>query len=340
MNYDTKVIRELILKALDAQTLKRLCLDEPLKPIGNKFGPGMGFDEMADIAINYCEQHVLMADLLKAIKRENPNCYRVFEPRLCRNRITSTNLQDIIFNLDRDDHIYLFKLKLRHVGNSAATFLVYGKPECGQDILVHHLIHLAAEGRVREQKVIPIHLGQRGVQSVEVSIARLWREMNRCLIKIGDSDPKKVIDNLVLTLETKDVIIILNDIGQLTTPNAWDTILKNFWHFIANKIDGKLEDCKARLLLIFVDWHGLTGKWDSCVDISTPKVDPLYPIQLPESTLFSKDDLKSWLDDIGPLLPASITIEELLRQTSNGLPYLVYDWICSVCETSTDQIFS
>jgi len=81
--YDHAEIRGLLLAAFTAEALARFCRDRPdLRPIVNRFGLHHGFDEMVDEVIDYCEAHVLFADLLIEIHRENPRQHERFGPYL------------------------------------------------------------------------------------------------------------------------------------------------------------------------------------------------------------------------------------------------------------------
>ena len=81
--YEQAKIRSLLLAAFTAEALARFCRDRPdLRPIVNRFGLHHGFDEMVDEVIDYCEAHVLFADLLIEIHRENPRQHERLGPYL------------------------------------------------------------------------------------------------------------------------------------------------------------------------------------------------------------------------------------------------------------------
>ena len=78
--YNLAEIRRLLLSAFTAPELRRFCQDRPaFRPIVDRFGEGHGLDEMVDEVIDYCETRLLWAELLAAVKEENPRQYARFE---------------------------------------------------------------------------------------------------------------------------------------------------------------------------------------------------------------------------------------------------------------------
>jgi hypothetical protein len=81
--YDLGTIRKLLLAAFSAEELPRFCQDHPsLRPILNTFGPGHGLDDMVGEVIDYCETHLLFAELLNGVKEYNPPQHARFGPYL------------------------------------------------------------------------------------------------------------------------------------------------------------------------------------------------------------------------------------------------------------------
>jgi hypothetical protein len=78
--YNIAAIRQLLLNAFTPQELRRFCQDRPtFRPVVDRFGEGHGLDDMADEVIDYCETRILWAELLAAVKEENPRQYAHFE---------------------------------------------------------------------------------------------------------------------------------------------------------------------------------------------------------------------------------------------------------------------
>lgn len=71
--YGVAAVRELLLAAFDAKTLRRFCQDRPIfEPIVSEFAPGDGLADMVDNVINYCRKQRLFTELLPGIQEVNP----------------------------------------------------------------------------------------------------------------------------------------------------------------------------------------------------------------------------------------------------------------------------
>jgi hypothetical protein len=80
-DHNLKAIRELLLAALSPEELRSFCYDRPtFRPIVDLFGPGLGFTDMVDRAVEYCDKHLLLDELLAGVKQTNPRQYARFAP--------------------------------------------------------------------------------------------------------------------------------------------------------------------------------------------------------------------------------------------------------------------
>jgi hypothetical protein len=52
---------------------------------------------------------------------------------------------------------------------------------------------------------------------------------------------------------------------------------------------------------------------------------------LPPAALFPESELDIWLDMASELLPTRLSVQEILKKTENGIPDLVYEYICENC---------
>jgi hypothetical protein len=78
--YNLATIRQLLIAAFTAETLRRFCQDRPtLRPALDEFGPGQGLNEMVARVIDYCEMQVLFGELLAEVRQHNPRQYSNFE---------------------------------------------------------------------------------------------------------------------------------------------------------------------------------------------------------------------------------------------------------------------
>jgi len=83
--YDLQAVRDLLMAGFNAKTLPRMIRysrNRQLSPLVNQFSPNDGLVDMVDRTLDHCEEHGLLGALLAEVKRENPNQYDLFEPRL------------------------------------------------------------------------------------------------------------------------------------------------------------------------------------------------------------------------------------------------------------------
>lgn len=79
-SYDIAKIRELLLAAFTANELRKFCQDRPtFRPVVDRFGPGLGLDDMVSHVIEFCETRLLFEKLLVEVKEVNPRQYARFE---------------------------------------------------------------------------------------------------------------------------------------------------------------------------------------------------------------------------------------------------------------------
>ncbi|MBN1658438.1 MAG: SIR2 family protein [Anaerolineae bacterium] len=76
-------IRALLRAAFTPQDLRRFCEDRPLfRPIVDEFGPAHGLNDMVDEVVTYSSKHLLLNELLAAVKAVNPRQYTCFQEQL------------------------------------------------------------------------------------------------------------------------------------------------------------------------------------------------------------------------------------------------------------------
>jgi tetratricopeptide (TPR) repeat protein len=77
--YNLKAIRELLLAAFTAKSLRRFCRDAPrFHPICHDFAPSDGLNELVDKVIDYCQTRTLWKEFLAAVEQARPKTYARF----------------------------------------------------------------------------------------------------------------------------------------------------------------------------------------------------------------------------------------------------------------------
>lgn len=335
MVYNREVLRELMLKAFDPSALYNLCRDRltSIPAIQGHIEKEMRMSSMVTEVVDICEKHLETDTLVTLIEEKNPRMYELYKRKLRPEKIWRDDIPDYLCKLNWNHHVYQFSEKLRQIGNQPASFVIHGKPDCGQDILVRRLIKLAREERSkkRQQEEHYVCLWRRGL--TKLNIDTVWSEINKA-IPINETleskpktRPERVIKKLSKKIETQDVCIVIDGIHLLGKIDT-DRFLHEFWHELAFRMEKKLIECNGWLLLLLVDWEGQTVSWDACRDIQD-NFDFRYPVRVPETFAITRSELEYWLRNL-PLPVTETTLDELLDETQ-GIPSLIEEWLYDFC---------
>jgi hypothetical protein len=82
-DYETKYVFQLLTDAYRPADLLRTCRDsEVLRPICKRVKRDAPMDELADVVIEYCMEHLVLDDLLRIVRVERERQYKRYEPFL------------------------------------------------------------------------------------------------------------------------------------------------------------------------------------------------------------------------------------------------------------------
>jgi hypothetical protein len=116
--------------------------------------------------------------------------------------------------------------------------------------------------------------------------------------------------------------------------------LCEFWLPLVH-ISGKCSSWSGnyRLLLFLVDYSGCVEQWKiDCVEALDSNWKPQILVKLPRLNRLSDRDLVIWMETGINDLPVKLTsqlertVQIILENSDNGLPELVLEYICSLCE--------
>ncbi len=92
IDYNTKNIRELLIKGFNAAELRIFCFDQPdFKPVYEQLAEGSGKDQIVHKLIEYAEQKELFDPLLAWTKEQNPARYKKHYPYHFTSNIAGSN---------------------------------------------------------------------------------------------------------------------------------------------------------------------------------------------------------------------------------------------------------
>lgn len=239
-------------------------------------------------------------------------------------------LFDLLLQMGFKQQVRLVKkaIKLHRTG----AFLIHGKPNCGQQILVTRLFRLNRQWK----NILPITIYM-SYNGVGRSIPHLWRQLTLWFALPKDAPPNEVIERVCDCLLTQDVIFIFHTVDYML-PEVLAAWLQEFWEPLVERVEPNFPPTPegTHLLMFLIDNSGSVCQ--SNIVLATQYKQPEYPripLQLPPVSRFPPGILDDWLDDATAFsdvqMPAGLTSQDLLKNSDNGIPQYVYEEICRQC---------
>jgi hypothetical protein len=244
----------------------------------------------------------------------------------------SEMLYNALLRLNFTNQVSLFRhfVETHEVGSC----LIHGEPEYGQRWLLNRLLQLIPHGR--SAKVIQVDLSRR---SRARYIDSLWRELGGRVGLPGQYPPQKIAEALCKWWQTQTVILVFQNVDQM--PEEYmSQFLCEFWFPLVD-ISYKCSPRPGsyRLLMFLVDYSGCVEQWKmDCVETLDSTWKPQRLVKLPRLNRLSNRDLVIWMETGINDLPVKLTtqldrtVESILENSDRGLPELVLEYICSLCE--------
>ena len=241
-------------------------------------------------------------------------------------------LYNALLRLDFREQVSIF----RHFVEShkVVSCLIHGKPEYGQRWLLNRLVQLVPNGR--SAKIIQLGLNRRSRASY---IESLWRELGGRVGLPGLQPPHKIAEAVCKWWQTQTVILVFHDVDRMPQ-EFMSQFLCEFWlPLVEISCNCSSHLSNYRLLMFLVDYSGCVERWKiDCVETVESTWKPQILVKLPKLNRLSDRDLMIWIETGINDLPMKLTIQldrtvqSILENTDNGLPELVLQHICSLCE--------
>lgn len=250
-------------------------------------------------------------------------------PQFILNPHKNNILFDLLLRLDFRAQIQLVRQVIDE--QRIAAFLIHGPPDYGQRVLSYRLTHLLP--RWESGRYIQVDAGANGTGK---SSRSLWREIAKRIDLHPDTEIDALAEKVCLWWQTQDVIIVIQTVDYIPAfiLASW---LDEFWNPIVQAARRTPDQSQIRthLLLFLVDYSGVVC--ENCHEfIDDPhQIQFSYrPLLLPPANVFPENELDIWLDIASEVFPSRPNAKELIQQTQNGIPDLVYEKICYYCGIS------
>jgi hypothetical protein len=278
---------------------------------------------------NKYQQGDLLRDDLGALHQDVQSAMSQRQPQQPRYPHHKQALFESLLKIDFGEQVRLVNQTLQ--SNRIASFLVHGKPNYGQQMLVNRLLRLAPGWQTGQR--ISIDLGSNGTGK---SIRSLWRQVARKINASPRTSSNQLAEKACEWWLTQDVIFIFHTVDYMP-PDYLSRWIKDFWQPLVAAAHNNLHRTKreTRLVMFLVDYSGCVCDWD--VALAQQPEDPEYPripLHLPPAGRFPSEILGFWINIAAEVLPADLTAQEILEASEDGVPQIVYQEICELCGLS------
>lgn len=249
--------------------------------------------------------------------------------KLLNGNNSNTNFDELYLELGKIDYRQQRRVFNRFIdsGYQAGAFLIHGEPECGQRWLLNRFLRQVAGSAVGMPPYKFNFERKGGGRSLE----DLWGNLGEwCGLTVSDSpSPQKIVEEIHRLWQTQTIILILRGLDQIEQTYI-EKLIHDFWTPLGEKANNKPYPHKNFCLLFLVDEHGYEWHFSFAKQLDTAWK-PAAPIEFEKLTKFSDKELLNWMDAGVNILPACLTVNDLLEGCEDGLPELVLKRVCKLC---------
>jgi hypothetical protein len=249
------------------------------------------------------------------------------QPRLPSSESKKQNLFNKILVLDFGAQNKKFKSVINQY--RIASFLIHGPPDHGQRVLTYRLARWKTEWSTGQRFVI-----EAGSNGVGKSSHSLWRQVAKQMQLPHDTNVYKLVEKVCEWWKTQDVIFIFYTVDYIPQEilKSW---MEEFWKPIstaARQVQHLTRET-THLLLFLVDFSGHVCDYKiELLDNAEEMANSCAPFKLPPACKFPEAELDTWLNiTAAQELPEDVSASELLDETDDGIPQLVYEKIFEHC---------
>jgi len=251
-------------------------------------------------------------------------------------------LEDQIEVLDNGSRLYKALLKLNYHNqvnlflqlierSQVGAFVIHGESEHGQSWLLNRLVRLVP--RNMTGKVVSVNLQ---CLTHRWDIDALRYQLRRCASLTASHSLQEIAEQVHGWWQTQTVILIFHNLDVMDAKYI-QKFFQDFWLPLVEK--ARSVPCPSpyyRLLMFLVDHGGSVDTWPiSFAERLDSSWQPDIPIRPPRISRFPRDVLVKWIEHELETLPAkmrSIEVEDILKNSEDGIPQFVLEYICDLCD--------
>lgn len=238
-------------------------------------------------------------------------------------------LFESLLKIDFGEQVQLVKQTLQL--HRVASFLVHGKPNYGQQMLVNRLLRLVPGWQTGQR--ISVDLGSNGTGK---SIRSLWRQVARKLDVSPGTQTSQLAEQVCEWWRTQDVVFIFHTVDYMP-PSYLSRWIEDFWQPLVTAAHSNLHEKRGEthLVMFLIDYSGCVCDWEVALAQKPDAPEyPRIPLRLPPPARFPSEMLSFWINVAAEVLPADLTVQEIMKMSEDGIPQIVYQAICDRCGLS------
>ncbi|MEA5512551.1 hypothetical protein [Nodularia sp. UHCC 0506] len=304
-------------------------LDKPKKAVTRKF---------LDILFSFLGIDLEESDYDNPPKQEPSNGTKKRDIQNRDDKPTIEKLKNALEKLNYKQQKDLFDDAIEPL-KPAATFLIHGKKNYGQQWLVNLL-------RYQHLPLYTTDVWQHKleIQRRDANIENIWRKL-QTLLNTQDSAPQTLVDELYKHWQTRPVILVLYI--EHIVDNYLEEFINKFWKPLVDMVIADLSESKNnRLVLFLVDNANSQAKVKKYLLEKPDNNESYKPLKLEQIEHFNPQDVESWAGIqcnyqlFSQLWNDSTFNRDVMAQIveNHTTPIAVFTKICECCDLNWHDI--
>lgn len=254
--------------------------------------------------------------------------------------VDSNRLYNTLIRLNYSEQVRIFQ-QFKNEKRQVGAFLIHGAPSYGQGWLLNRLTKQlpGSSAAVHFKFSFERKACGRALRDLWIELAK-WVGLNNPVFPPGismfQSVQQEIIQRVHELWQRQTVFVILSKLHEIDEEYL-NKFIQGFWKplvVLASSTISRLPENtlppRNFLVLFLVDSADCVDAWKIAL-AQQPKQawEPHIPINLQKLSPFPRDALHQWLEYELDTLPASLTVQNILENSGNGIPELVLEHVCS-----------
>ena len=336
-----KKLRQAILTAYDEDSLAMLLLEE-MDIRYQAIAQGIKYETRVFEIIKYFEAQGTIGELIKVIVNDRPKNQDI---QKLKDKFPEMFAEEAEETIADGKKLYRHLLKLgyeRQVQEfvkliqtqSLGAFVIHGSLNYGQKWLLHRLVEQYVPQTLNAYTIIMDF----STAVSKTGINDFWRQLGLHSGLQADSSPKEIAEKTYRRWQTESILIVIQHIDYLISPDYLETFIREFWHPLVDMAPEVEKNRDSRKLLMFlIDYKGSIQQLEDVFSEAVDPSKPEKPLRPPAISKFTEEQISDWIIAEYSDLPINLTrnfddlAKNIIRQSNEGIPEEVLAEIFRQC---------